>query len=120
MGLTDLRDKLNAGLVQLQDAYSKFNTVDSQIAPKQALVDGFKKGIDALTAKADANRQEIPLQKLQLNEINSQIALLEGQYKNALSKRSVYDVNIQKLNQSVASYDAQIAIDQKGIDDADA
>ena len=82
------------------------------------MVNTLKKNIDILTTKGDANRQEIPIQNLQANEITSQIALLDAQYKDAISKRSVFNNNIQKLNASVLGYDGKISENQKAISDA--
>lgn len=43
LGLEELRNKLNTALIQLQDSYGKFNEVDTQIAPKQALIASLNK-----------------------------------------------------------------------------
>lgn len=57
LGIGELRNKLNSVLVQLQDAYSKFNDVDSQIAPKQAVIEALNNDIEAQKLKADSLRQ---------------------------------------------------------------
>lgn len=77
---------------------------------------GFNKDIEILKSKADSTRQEIPIQKLQLNEATANVGKLEGQLKDAIAKRTVFEVNIQKLTSSVGKYDEVISQDQDKID----
>lgn len=57
------------------------------------------------------------MQKIQLNEINSQASQLESQLADVKAKRDVFQTNINKLNESVKSYDAKISSDKTQIRD---
>lgn len=92
----------------MENAYSSFNSVDSQIEPNQAVVLGYQKDNEILRSKEDKARSDILQQKLSLSSVNSEISVLESKLIDAKNRKSNIELSISTLESNLVSYHNQI------------
>lgn len=103
--LDEYRDRLRELVAELEPLYKQFNEVESQIAPNEARVEGYKKEISILQKSNDDERNRIANDRLKLTETEARIRQLQNELQAAQESQAALEASIARSQALIAEND---------------
>ena len=95
-------------MAELEDLYSRFNSLERLIAPKEAEIQGLKNEVAIVEAATDDERTRIRNDKLKLTEAQAQIRDLENKLASAREQRVTIEAEIARSQKVIADNEKAI------------